>query len=53
MSKIDFEFIARNPPALLIAGGILFLLLNNSSLGIFLILLGIGLQIYYLYQRYG
>jgi hypothetical protein len=40
-----FSFIAKNPPAMLIAGGILIILLGNQNLGMFLIILGIILQI--------
>jgi len=49
-ASIDFSFIARNPPALLIAGGILFLILGNN-VGYFLIGAGIILQILYLFRR--
>ncbi len=44
----SFQFIARYPSAMLIAGGILFLLLGDKTLGFVLILLGIGLHILWL-----
>jgi hypothetical protein len=50
--RVDFDFIARNPPALLIAGGILFLLLQSIGLGLLLIFLGVILQIFYISKRY-
>ena len=47
-SQANFQFIAKNPPALLIAGGILMSILGDKDLGTFLVLLGVLLQILWL-----
>ena len=44
----SFQFIAKYPSAMLIAGGILFLLINKEFIGMILIALGIGLHILWL-----
>jgi len=47
-----FSFIARNPSAMLIAGGILFLLIGQTGLGLLLIALGIALHLLWLRGRF-
>jgi len=44
-AQANFSFIAKNPPALLIAGGILIYILGDPNFGGFLIFLGFILQI--------
>lgn len=46
-----FQFMAKNPPSILIAGGILYGLMNNPVGAAALILLGVFLQICYLNSR--
>lgn len=48
----QFQLIARNPPALLIAGGILFYLLGDQSLARVLIFLGFVLQVFWLLRGF-
>lgn len=47
-----FSFIARNPPSLLIAGGILLYILGEHGTATFLIFLGVILQILWLARRF-
>jgi len=49
--SIDFSFIAKNPPSLLIAGGILLYILGDRGISVPLILFGIGLQILWLFKN--
>jgi len=46
--QAQFKFIARNPPSLLIAGGILLYILGDYNTATFLIFLGVLLQILFL-----
>jgi hypothetical protein len=50
--QINFSFIARYPSAMLIAGGILFLLIGDKTLGWGLIIIGIFLHIIWLRGRF-
>lgn len=45
---INFNFIARYPSAMLVAGGLLFKLIGEDTFGIILIVIGILLHILWL-----
>jgi hypothetical protein len=45
-----FHFIAKNPPAMLIAGGILIYIVGNHGFGGLLIVLGFILQVLWLFR---
>jgi hypothetical protein len=45
---MGIEIIAKTPPAICIAGGIIFLLMGNAGTGWGLIILGVVLQILWL-----
>lgn len=44
----QFQFIASHPTAMLIAGGILFLLIGDTKTGWILIGIGVALQVFWL-----
>jgi len=46
--QVDFSFIARNPPSLLIAGGVLLYILGDHGTATLLVFLGVLLQILWL-----
>lgn len=46
--NVSFRFIAKNPPSLLIAGGILLYIIGQDGMAGILVILGVILQLLYL-----
>lgn len=52
MAGAMIEIIAKNPPSILIAGGVILLLVQNDS-GMILVILGVILQLIWMVLKFG
>jgi len=52
MAGAIIEIIAKNPPSILIAGGVLLLLAQNDA-GMILVGLGVILQVIWMFLKFG